>query len=221
MFNIDTRSVSFNIVVVNVLFFIATLIGGNRTVELFGLFYPASPLFKPLQLVTYMFMHGGFMHLLMNMFSVIMIGPMLEYIWGPQKFLIYYFSTAFGAIILHLGVDAVIINNLTGSIAPSLSVLDQLGLENLYRTPIVGASGAVFGLITAAAILLPYNKIIIPPFFFPINIRVYAMVYVSLEIFYAFAALPGDNIAHFAHLGGALFGYIIVTLWRNNHFNQH
>jgi len=221
MFNIDTRSVSFNIVVVNILFFIATLIGGNTLVHLLGLHYPASPLFKPLQLVTYMFMHGGFLHLLMNMFSVIMIGPMLEQQWGPQKFFIYYLSTAFGAIILHLGVDAIVINNLTGSFAPSWEVIQQLGLDYLYLTPIIGASGAVFGLLIAAAMLSPNSKIIIPPFFFPISILIYALFYLSIEIFYAFAALPGDNVAHFAHLGGALFGFIIVRMWNNNTFNRY
>lgn len=222
MFNIDTRSVTFNLIVINSLVLFATVVFGDKMYELFALFYPASPFFKPMQLVTHMFMHGSFMHLLSNMFALFMFGTVLEKMWGPQRFLFYYFSTGLGAMLLHSAVQALIIHNISGSFAPPLSVMGEYpAVMDIYRTPTVGASGAVFGLLAAFGMLLPDEMLIIFPLPFPIKAKIFVLLYAVFELTMGVAAVPGDQIAHFAHLGGALFGFLLVKFWNRNRYQKY
>ncbi|MCS6934319.1 MAG: rhomboid family intramembrane serine protease [Chitinophagales bacterium] len=211
------QSVVFNLIAINVLVFIVSLLMHDFMIEWLALFYPASPSFKPLQLVGHMFMHGNFMHIFSNMFALFMFGSVLERVWGPERFLIFYFVTGFGAALLHLGVYAWIVYNFTGSVAPDLSmVMDFETVYNIYTIPTVGASGAVFGLLTAFGVLFPNTELYL--FFIPIPIRAkyFVSMYVIWELVRGIQMNPNDNVAHFAHLGGALFGYILVRMWRHD-----
>jgi membrane associated rhomboid family serine protease len=152
--------------------------------------------FEPYQIVTHMFMHANTMHLFFNMFAIFMFGPILEMTWGPKRFLIYYFFTAFGAMLLHTLV--------------SYYAADGVW----YNMPgVLGASGAVFGLLLGYGVYYPNNviQLLIPPI--PLKAKYFVMIYAALELF---LGVSGTNtgVAHFAHLGGALFGLIMIWYWR-------
>lgn len=220
MFNqsFNPRSVTFNLIFINVIFFAVNQFVGEKMVEYCALFYPASQYFMPVQLVTHMFMHGGIAHIFFNMFALFMFGSVLERVWGPTRFLLFYFITGLGAAFLHIAVQALIVYNYTGSVHPPLStVMEYTQLAQMYVTPTVGASGAIFGVLVAFGMLFPNTELIF--LFFPVPIKAKYLVtgYVLLELYQGIKMNPGDNIAHFAHLGGALFGFILVKLWSRNH----
>lgn len=224
MFNFDTRSVVFNLILLNVLFFAATLFSemflGIQLSRTLGLFYIASPEFKPIQLFTHMFMHGGFLHIFSNMYALFLFGTVLERVWGPQRFLFFYFLTGFGAEILHLGVEAWQVYNFTGHFAATDAELQRFyTLQEIYFIPTVGASGAVFGVLAAFGLLFPNTELMLlfPPI--PLKAKVFVLLYILWELYRGIAMQPGDNIAHFAHLGGALMGFLLVKYWnRDNRF---
>ncbi len=220
MFNINTKSVTFNLIVINSLMLLLNSIVGDKMIELFALFYPASPLFKPMQLITHMFMHGNITHLLSNMFALFMFGVVLERVWGPKRFLFFYFATGLGAMLLHTGVQAWQVHNFTGSFFPDFSVLGEYPqVVEIYRTPTVGASGAIFGILIAFGMLWPNTELMMLFFPVPIKAKYFISLYVILELYLGLSMYPGDNVAHFAHLGGALIGFIIVRIW--NHTNRN
>lgn len=219
--NIDTRSVTFNLIVINSLILFATMAVGEKMYELFALFYPASPFFKPMQLVTHMFMHGNLGHLFSNMFALFMFGAVLERVWGPQRFLIFYFATGLGAMLLHTAVQAWIVHNFTGSFFPDMySLGDYPGVVDIYRTPTVGASGAVFGILIAFGTLWPNTELMLLFFPVPIKAKYFVSLYVVWELYRGISMNPEDNVAHFAHLGGALFGFLLVKYWNRNNRNS-
>lgn len=212
---INTRSITFNLIVVNVIMFIATSIVGERMYELFALYYPANPMFKPMQVVTHMFMHGSIGHIFFNMFGLFMFGAVLERVWGPKRFLFYYFFTGLGAVALHLLVLVLIVNNFTGSINPSLEVLNtEPGVWSSYYAPTVGASGALFGVLVGFAVLFPNTDLYLMFIPIPVKAKYFIGFYILAEIYMGLSM--NDNIAHFAHLGGALFGFILVKIWNRN-----
>ena len=183
-----------NIIIINVIMFIATLIIGDTMSLKFALFPVDSGYFKIHQLITHMFMHGGFFHIFFNMYSLFFFGIMLEQVWGPKKFLLYYMLTGLGAAACHLGV---------------------MHLQGVtYPIPTVGASGAVYGVLLAYGMLFPNNRITMV---FPIPITLKAKWFVCI-----FGAIElvcgvfdtGSGVAHFAHLGGMVFGLILLLLWR-------
>ncbi len=224
MFHIDTRSVVINLIILNVLFFAATLFSemflGIHLSRTLGLFYFGSPEFKPIQLFTHMFMHGGFLHIFSNMYALFLFGTVLERVWGPQRFLLFYFLTGFGAELLHLGVQAWQVYNFTGSIFATDANLNQFyTLQEIYFIPTVGASGAVFGVLAAFGMLFPNTELMLlfPPI--PLKAKVFVVLYIIWELYRGIAMQAGDNIAHFAHLGGALMGFLLVKYWnRDNRF---
>ena len=215
--NINYRSVTFNLIVINALMYLITVMVGEKMYELFSLFYPASPLFKPMQLVTHMFMHGSTMHLFSNMFALFMFGTVLEQVWGAQRFLFFYFVTGIGAMLLHTSVQAFIIHNFTGSFAPSLEVINQLpDAAAIYMTPTVGASGAIFGILIAFGTLFPNTELMMLFLPIPIKAKYFVLMYIAWEFYRGISMSEGDNVAHFAHLGGALFGFLLVKYWNRN-----
>lgn len=166
-----------------------------------AMFFPTSEhYFEPFQIVTHMFMHGDLMHLFFNMFALFMFGPAIETAWGPKRFLFYYFITGFGALFLHLFVKWIEIEFLGGS-------------PFLVNIPVLGASGAVFGLLAAYGMLFPNNTLmlIIPPI--PMKAKYFVMIYAAIELFMGLGPF-NTGIAHFAHLGGALFGVLLILYWR-------
>ena len=219
---IDTNSVVFYLIATNVLLFlVSTFLPGlfpeNDAISFLGMHYPSSPLFHPFQILTHMFMHGGFMHILFNMYGLYLFGTILERVWGSKRFLEFYFLTGLGAMLLHMGVQALQVYNITGSLAPN-NFLIALGsdVSLIINTPVVGASGAIFGILTAFAMLFPNTELFL--MFIPIPIKAKYAVggYFAYELFSGLRNNPTDNIAHFAHVGGALIGFIIVKIWNRN-----
>lgn len=221
-----------NLIIINVIFFIATWVLGSTQVDLVGLlsaFYFNSPLFHPWQIITYMFMHGGLAHIGFNMLGLFFLGPMLEHTMGSKRFLQYYFITGVGALLIEWLVQGIEVHSLIGSFiiqhGDFTMYAGQPGFEKLqeiYRVPVLGASGAIFGLAVALAMLYPNVELYI--MFIPIPVKAkYAVTgYVLIELFSGIGQFSGDNVAHFAHLGGALFGFIMIKYWRmqrpNNYF---
>ena len=203
-----------NLLLVNVLMYIITMITGNFMYGNFALFYFDSPLFKPYQLVTHMFMPGGFTHILFNMYTLYIFGCVLERVWGSQKFLFYYFVTGIGAALLHMGVMWL---QLQGYIA-DLNAGDMFAraeIEALLTTPTVGASGAIYGLLLAYGMLFPDNimQLIFPPV--ALKAKWFVIIFGALELLLGLSG-RGGNVAHFAHLGGMIFGFFLILYWKKN-----
>lgn len=262
-----------NLLIINGLCFLAHVVLESRfnysLNELLGLYYPTSTYFKPVQFLTHVFMHGSFMHLFFNMFSLWMFGSVLENYWGPKKLFIYYFVTALGAALLHLGVNAfevwkmntaiqayasqpdinafilfiqdhkdMVNNNLYDALnqfyrewinqpsnpafASESVALVQKFVEVKVNIPVVGASGAVFGLLLAFGMLFPNARLMMIFLPIPIKAKYFVLFYGALELFQGISSNPGDNVAHFAHLGGMLFGFILIRIWKrnDNRFNR-
>ncbi len=232
-FNIP--EVTKNIIIINVLLFLATLalprIGINLT-ELFGMFYFESNHFKIWQPLTHVFMHGSFMHILFNMWGVWMFGARLEQMWGPKRFLNFYLITAAGAFLLHFlivyfqiqqvlpHVSAedlqMVLNEGRGIIREGNNYKGYLGNLNAFlNVPVVGASGALFGILVAFAMYWPNTELYIMFIPMPIKAKYAVLGYAAFELFSGISGfMPG--IAHFAHLGGALFGFLLVKYWNRN-----
>ena len=163
-------------------------------------------------------MHEGIMHIFFNMFNLYMFGTILERVWGPKRFLEFYFITGFGAMLLHTGVQALQIYHLSGSFAPPLHVVNADGneqLRSIIDLPTIGASGAVFGLLTAFALLFANTELYLYGAI-PVKAKYLVGGLIAYELWRGFANNPGDNVAHFAHLGGALIGFIIIRIWRKD-----
>lgn len=211
-----------NLLIINVLFFIATVVFENKgisLIDMLGVYYFDSPKFKVWQLVTYMFMHGGFAHILFNMFALFTFGSNLEYIMGSKRFLNFYLITGLGALALQMLTQALEIHGITGTITinPDTYRSENANairiLSEIYYGPMVGASGAIFGLLIAFGMLFPNAELFIMFIPVPVKAKYIIPVYVLLELFLGVAQFSGDSVAHFAHLGGALFGFILVKLW--------
>lgn len=191
-----------------------------------------SDFFSPYQLITHMFMHGNFWHLFFNMFALYMFGRILEEVWGSKRFFIYYFFTGLGAAFLHLIVMNIEINSLIAKMDPQQVkyVLDEgsealmqgiqmRDLNLMINTPTVGASGAIYGLLLAFGMMFP-NAILYLYAAIPIKAKYLVMIFVAIELVLGFLNRSGDNVAHFAHLGGMLFGLIFILVWRKKQFNR-
>lgn len=225
-----------NLLIINGLFFLGTIAFsrfGIDLVKLLGLFIPQSEYFRPHQLVSYIFMHGSFEHIFFNMFALWMFGNSIENYWGGKRFLIYYMVTGLGAGLIHLGIVEwqflSIAKNLTSE---QLDMVMTTSVDAFYRMngfgnelmnelhlmmqiPTVGASGAVFGLLLAFGMMFPNAQIYLY-FLFPIKAKYFVIGYGLLELFSGVSNRPGDNVAHFAHLGGMVFGYILLKYWQKN-----
>lgn len=229
-----------NLLIINLLFFAGTLLlGANEWIFRLGMHYPSSDSFKPYQIVTHMFMHGGFAHLFFNMFALVMFGSALERVWGPKKMLLFYFVTGLGAVALHIGVQAFEVHSIVGNLtANNLDIklsgmhyefdshlLDTYSREEIKRigdilyTPTVGASGAIFGLLLAFAMYFPNTELMLLFFPVPVKAKYFIPIMMVLELFLGVRNFEMDNVAHFAHLGGALFGFIMVKIWQRDRTN--
>lgn len=223
MNNINIPPVVKNLLIINVIFFIATYILRQQInlEEYLSVFYFDSPYFKVWQPITYMFMHGGMAHIFFNMFALYSFGSILEAHWGGKRFINFYLITGLGALALQWGVQAFEVYQLTGSVFNDLSTLSVSDpaqvktLQQIYFGPMLGASGAIFGLLTAFAMLYPNLEMYIMFIPVPVKAKYIIPVYIVIELFLGVARFEGDSIAHFAHLGGALIGYILVKLWKN------
>lgn len=201
-------TVTKNLVAINILMFIATLINENFMVANFAMFYPASPFFKPWQILTHMFMHGGFWHIFFNMYSLLMFGSILERRLGQKKFLIFYFVTGLGAVALHTGVEWMQARVFIANGAAQ-------AYQQLLVTPTLGASGAIYGVLIGFAMLYPQARLtlIFPPI--PMTAKWLVIIFAAIELFSGINGIQ-DGVAHFAHLGGMLFGWLLIRWWRKH-----
>jgi membrane associated rhomboid family serine protease len=215
-----------NLIIINALVFLAqntikTTPFGTLE-DLFALHTWQSELFKPWQFITHMFMHGGFSHIFFNMFALWMFGSILENIWGQKRFLTFYFICGLGAALSHM-IFLYFENEKLIQLFNSFDSFSKLQVQEAFYERLneatVGASGAVFGCLTAFGYLFP-NTFLYLYFFVPVKAKWFVIGYIAIEIFSTFRNSAGDNVAHLAHLGGALFGFLLVYTWnRRNRRN--
>ena len=233
-----------HLLIINVIFFIATLALGDIVYDLFALHYPSNPKFQYWQPLTHMFMHGNFTHIFFNMFGLYMFGTPIEQMWGRKKFILFYLSTGFGAAALQLGLyyfqvsgvsDLLSEQGLTGSQIGmffetrdiSYSIIEQIGRETLrsglsaYESVMVGASGALYGVLVAFAFLFPNARLMLlfPPI--PVKAKVLVPLLILGDLFFGFTSYSIGPIAHFAHVGGAVTGLIMMWYWKKTQFDQN
>ena len=230
-----------NLILINILMWFATIIlpnaAGIDLQSILGLHYFGSQGFKPIQIISYMFMHANFGHLFFNMFALFMFGSVIERTWGQKRFLTYYMITGIGAGLIQMLTLYIQIQNVQAGLSPEMlkeayteganvlargmnySDIAMGKLNLLLNTTTVGASGAVFGLLLAFAIMFPNMPLFL--MFIPIPVKAKYMVigYGLLEFFFGVANRSGDNVAHFAHLGGMLFGLLLILWWKNRKMN--
>ena len=190
-----------NLLYVNIIMYVATIINEDFMVGTFAMFYPTSPYFHWWQPVTHMFMHANFWHIFFNMYTLVMFGMVVERQLGTKKFLIFYAITGLGTVALHTGVEWLELTYLNGN-----------AMEAMY-TPMVGASGAVYGVLVAFAMLYPQARmtLLFPPI--TLDAKWMVIIFIGIELL---TGITGTQmgIAHFAHLGGALFGWLTILYWR-------
>lgn len=218
---LDMSPVVKNLILLNVLVFVACLIYPNLT-DLFAMHYPSNPDFRPWQLITHMFTHGGWMHIFFNMYALFSFGAILENerVLGSRRFAFLYLFSGFGAIFVHLLVNGIMAYHYTGTFLfnnetvanLSLSENELKNLSAIYYQGVVGASGAIYGLLAAFGYLFPNTPLIF--LFLPVPIKAkYMIPLVIIAYDIAFAQYGLDNVAHYAHIGGALFGFLLVLFW--------
>jgi len=234
------------LVVCNIIFFLGTLVSGDVIYRLFSLYYFDNPHFFVWQPLTHMFMHGGWMHLLFNMYALWAFGSPLEAQWGRNKFLFFYFSAGLGAALIHSlvnfyhvssGIEALmslgmsqqeVWSLLNNTLDPgSYRVIPELGTQaqsffTAYNTPAVGASGAIYGVLVAFGLLYPHVELMLIFVPFPIKAKYFIPILIGLDLFSGLTgtSLLGQNIANWAHIGGALFGFLMAYYWKKNSFND-
>ncbi|MDD4148738.1 MAG: rhomboid family intramembrane serine protease [Bacteroidales bacterium] len=232
----DLPPVVKTLLIINIAMFLLSMVFPNLKMYLAAYSFQ-SEFFKPMQLITHMFMHGDIWHLFFNMFALYMFGKILEDVWGQKRFFIYYFVTGLGAAALHLGVMQLEINSLINQMpADQVQLVLKEGgdilmsgrnyidpqlrdLNLMINTPTVGASGAIYGLLLAFGMLFP-NVLLYVYFAIPIKAKYLVMIFTAIELYLGFVNRAGDNIAHFAHLGGMLFGLILILFWKKKQFNR-
>jgi membrane associated rhomboid family serine protease len=223
-----------NLILANALFFLITIVlkqTGTDLGAMLGLYFPLSEKFNLYQLFTYMFMHGGLTHIFFNMFALYMFGRVLESVWGPKRFLMFYLVTGIGAALLHMAVTYIEYEVLVSKMTPDqVAYVKEVGyqiwsegknftdampgkLNALLNTPTVGASGAVFGILLGFGMLFPNTELMLlfPPI--PIKAKYFVIGYGALELFFGISGIQG-SVAHFAHLGGMLFGFFMIKYWQ-------
>lgn len=231
------------LIVVNVLFFLGTMTLGDQAYQLFSLFYYENPNFQIWQPITHMFMHGGLFHIMFNMYALWAFGSPLEIQWGQKKFLFFYFSAGFGAALIHTLVNYYQVHS-------AMDAMMSLGLSpddvmtafntNVYKGPVadeatkelmaagytafnmpaVGASGAIYGVLVAFGMMYPNAELMLIFFPVPIKAKYFIPGLILMDLFFG---LSGSQlgIAHWAHLGGALFGFIMAYYWKKSSFDRH
>ena len=232
-----------HLIIINVIFFIASIVFGELMYDLFAMHYPNNSDFIMWQPVTHMFMHGDITHILFNMFGLWMFGTPLEQMWGKQKFVFFYLSAGFGAVLIQtivyhydvMSVTQILIDNgLTNSDVDAFyktgrlntSIIQSVGEDRLYsgiqsfKAVMVGASGALYGILVAFAMLFPNVQLMLlfPPI--PIKAKFFVPLLILFDLFFGFTSYSVGPVAHFAHIGGAVTGFLMMWYWKKNQFNN-
>ena len=235
-----------HLLIINILFFIATSLYQEQMIQLFSLWFPENENWQLYQIVSHMFMHGGFMHILFNMYALWAFGSPLERMWGMNKFLFFYFSAGLGAALIHTGVNYYYFNegmeaivNLGYNESDVLQIIREgkyssawgspevdSTLRNFlsaYNTPAVGASGAIYGILVAFGMMFPNSELFLIFLPIPIKAKYFIPVLVALDLFSGVTGFSifGSGIAHFAHVGGALFGFLMIWYWKRTQFKKN
>lgn len=221
-----------HIILINVLVYVMTAIRPSFMYETFSMFFPLSPNFHFWQPFTYMFMHGGFFHLFFNMYTLFIFGSVLERVWGTKKFLLFYFVTGIGAALVHAGVQFYQYYSLlsaSGALTSEITAIaDQMAatggamvpvglnwaaFEQVLFTPTVGASGAIYGILMGYAMLYPDSimTLIFPPI--SLKAKWFVLIFAGIELFTGVTGTQA-GVAHFAHLGGLVFGFALIMYWK-------
>jgi membrane associated rhomboid family serine protease len=238
-----------HLIIINVIFFVATQFIGDAMYQNLSLFYPDNPNFGFWQFISHMFMHGGVMHILFNMYALWAFGSPLETMWGRNKFLFFYFAAGLGAGLIYTlvnyyqfhsihesllaaGIKTEEINNMLLTANGDAAINAGIPMEKLkefyqiYHTPAVGASGAIYGVLVAFAFKFPNVELMLMFIPVPIKARYFIPAIVALDLFSGitgfsiFGAFGGGSIAHFAHVGGALIGYLLMLYFQKNQFKR-
>ena len=222
------------LIIINIIFYFGSQFLGDLSYDFLALHYFENDKFLISQLVTHMFMHGSPSHILFNMFGLWMFGSPLEQMWGKQKFLFFYFSAGLGAAALQMFVyyiqvqtlyDVIELNNLSLSdpsvVLNYMSQNDYNKAISSFNSVMVGASGAIYGVLVAFAFSFPNSKLMLlfPPI--PIKAKYFVPLLILLDLFFGLSSFSIGSIAHFAHIGGALIGLVMVLYWKKNQFNSN
>jgi membrane associated rhomboid family serine protease len=235
-----------HLLIINILFFVATSLFGEQMYLWFSLYFPENENFAIWQVISHMFMHGGFMHILFNMYALWAFGAPLEQMWGKNKFIFFYFSAGIGAAIIHTavnyyyfseGMDVLLNSGMAraeimdiisqGKFSPSwYNLASKSTIDNFlmaYTTPAVGASGAIYGILVAFGMSFPNSELFLIFLPIPIKAKYFIPVLIGLDLFSGVTgySIFGQGIAHFAHVGGALFGFIMMWYWKKKQFNKN
>lgn len=237
-----------HLLIINGLFYLASMLYGDVLYQQLSLWYPENPNFRIWQLVSHMFMHSreSFMHILFNMYALWAFGSPLERMWGTKKFLFFYFSAGLGAALIHSGVNYIYVQQGLEAIAsvgfdtaqavelmgqgqynPAwLNQLPEDTVRNMYEgfgIPAVGASGAIYGVLVAFGMLFPNAELFLIFLPIPIKAKYFIPALIALDLFSGLTgySIFGAGIAHFAHVGGALIGFLMMWYWKKNQFNQN
>jgi len=230
-----------NLIIINALVFFAQLTLPRMLHvdidQMFALHYWGSPLFHWYQFITHMFMHGSFEHIFFNMFALWMFGSILENVWGPRRFLSFYLICGIGAAFFYMltltwrfhhilqetGITEEQVQNwwylYTHHISGTFAMLPDK-IQEIWIVPTLGASGAIFGVLVAFGYMFP-NSMIYIYFFFPLKAKYFVTIYILIELFLGIQNSAGDNVAHFAHLGGALVGFVLMKAWDRHHHTPY
>jgi membrane associated rhomboid family serine protease len=235
-----------HLLIINILFFVTTALYGEQMYQWFSLWFPENENFGFWQILTHMFMHGGFMHILFNMYALWAFGSPLEQMWGKNKFLFFYFSAGIGAALIHTAVNYYYFSQgmevLLDSGLAANEVMDIISqgkfntnwynlaskstIDNFlmaYSTPAVGASGAIYGILVAFGMSFPNSELFLIFLPVPIKAKYFIPVLIGLDLFSGVTgySIFGQGIAHFAHVGGALFGFMMMWYWKRTQFNKN
>jgi membrane associated rhomboid family serine protease len=234
-----------HLIIINIIFYIGTALFGDLLYGWFSLWFPKNEHFGIWQIVTHMFMHGGLMHIFFNMYALFAFGTPLEQMWGRQKFLFFYFSAGIGAALLHTGVNYLYVHQALEALGSQgvdvnqalelvssgryntnwYSMADASVIDNFLsavNTPAVGASGAIYGVLVAFGMAFPESKLFLMFVPVPIKAKYFIPALIGLDLFSGVTgySIFGSGIAHFAHVGGALIGFIMAWYWKRNQFNN-
>lgn len=248
MMNMKITEAVKQLLIINVLFFVGTLIVGQPAYDILALYFPENENFKFWQPLTHMFMHGDILHIFFNMFALFSFGVLLEHMWGAKKFLFFYFSCGLGAAALHIAVNYFSFHQGMEILATngiSRESIMQVLAEGKYDTrweelmtpsqfanfissymvPAVGASGAIYGILVAFAFIAPNAELMLMFIPVPIKAKYFVPGLVAIDLFLGLKGQSifgnSSGIAHFAHIGGALIGFIMMWYWKKNSFNNN
>ena len=232
-----------HLLIINIIFFFASSVLGEIMYDLFAMHYPNNPNFFIWQPITHMFMHGDLTHIMFNMFGLWMFGTPLEQMWGKQKFIFFYISAGLGAVMLQTiiyHIDVVSVNQILSEYGLSkgeidlfyetgrlnTSLIQSIGEDRLFsgiqsfKALMVGASGALYGILVAFAMRFPNVQLMLlfPPI--PVMAKYLVPILILFDLFFGFTSYSVGPIAHFAHIGGAITGFIMMWYWKKNNFNN-